>query len=357
MSQAMISLLRLKNAQRHINAVFEFVAGVNVIRGSTDAGKSTVLRSLRWVCFNKPAKLNILRRGTSRTEVEIVFDGHTVCRARTKSKNLYYLDGREKRGFGKNNVPDDIAKLLNMDDRLHLQRQSDPYFLLAVNSPTERAKELERFTDLSIITRSIQKGRKTVRGIEARGEGLRAYRRDRRREGKRLAAFFSQKDCIILVFSLSKELEEQRQRIAALKEKQSIMQRLSNDLSRAEPAAAIDTDALGREVTEYTREQGRCERLRELRRSLLELTRNRTHLKTVIDQLELDTLQHDITEYAQQEERLRLLRQMREHLVILSERCTELQREEKEASALIGKIKVCKTCGRPIDETTIRGNR
>jgi hypothetical protein len=78
--------------------------------------------------------------------------GHKVTRARGKGENTYKLDKREYKAFGRGQVPDDIASLLNLSD-VNFQRQHDsPYWFM--QSAGEVAKELNSIVNLDQIDRS-----------------------------------------------------------------------------------------------------------------------------------------------------------------------------------------------------------
>ena len=48
----MLSKITLKNIQAHEDLTLEFGQGLNVIHGSTDSGKTAVLRGLLWAALN-----------------------------------------------------------------------------------------------------------------------------------------------------------------------------------------------------------------------------------------------------------------------------------------------------------------
>ena len=50
----MIEKLQIKNFQSHKDSTLEFSPGVNVIVGSSDSGKSAIIRGLRWLAYGKP---------------------------------------------------------------------------------------------------------------------------------------------------------------------------------------------------------------------------------------------------------------------------------------------------------------
>jgi len=51
----MIKYLQIQNFQSHKDSLLEFDPGVNVIVGSSDSGKTAVIRALRWLVWNRPS--------------------------------------------------------------------------------------------------------------------------------------------------------------------------------------------------------------------------------------------------------------------------------------------------------------
>ena len=51
----MIQSLQINNFQSHKYSVMELHKGVNVIIGPSDSGKTTILRALRWLVWNRPS--------------------------------------------------------------------------------------------------------------------------------------------------------------------------------------------------------------------------------------------------------------------------------------------------------------
>ena len=49
----MIEAVEIINFQPHENTVLEFAPGVNVIKGQSRSGKSSIIRSLEWLFFIK----------------------------------------------------------------------------------------------------------------------------------------------------------------------------------------------------------------------------------------------------------------------------------------------------------------
>lgn len=123
---------------------------LTTIIGPSDAGKSACLRAFRWVAENK-AFDRIIRDGATQARVEVWIDGRSVVRQRSKSDNLYFLDGVEFRAFGVN-VPDEIAQLFRVGDQ-NFQGQHDTVFWLQ-DSAGEVSRKLNALVDLSVMDRA-----------------------------------------------------------------------------------------------------------------------------------------------------------------------------------------------------------
>jgi DNA repair protein SbcC/Rad50 len=154
----MLQSLTVRNFQTHKKHVVE-LDRVTTFVGRNDAGKSALLRALRWVCLNK-APTNAMRWGAKFMSVSLTIDGHTVKRKRTKSGNLYSLDGKQFRAFG-SEVPDEIRKLLNVSE-VNFQRQHDPLFWFS-NTPGEVSRQLNQIVDLAIIDEALGRAAATSR--------------------------------------------------------------------------------------------------------------------------------------------------------------------------------------------------
>jgi len=145
----MIKTLTVQNFQSHEDTQVEFHPGVNVFVGKTDQGKTVMMRAITWVAFNRPRGADFRSHWGGDTGVEIeVAEGDIVSRLRTKSKNLYYLNGEQLASFGAN-VPDEVQKVLLLGD-VNLQEQHDPPFMISDTS-TGVARRLNAVADLEDI--------------------------------------------------------------------------------------------------------------------------------------------------------------------------------------------------------------
>ena len=111
--------VELTNFQSHNHTEIEFDRGLNVILGNSDAGKTAILRAIKWALFNEPKGDYFIRQGERDVSVKVTFsNGVVVERSRTPSKNSYYLidaEGQEMRfeGFGLD-VPKEITDAIQM---------------------------------------------------------------------------------------------------------------------------------------------------------------------------------------------------------------------------------------------------
>lgn len=148
----MIKSTRIKNYQSHKDSKLEFAKGVNVIIGSSDSGKSTIVRAMNWDFHNKPSGDSFRSDWGGDTEVNIEFDNGNVSRKKTDKENLYILNKEEYKSF-KTDVPEEIKKIMNMDD-INIHFQMDPSFLLSSTSG-EVSRYLNQISNLDIIDISL----------------------------------------------------------------------------------------------------------------------------------------------------------------------------------------------------------
>lgn len=162
----MIQNLKIQNFQSHEDTEISFNKGVNVIVGSSDSGKSAIIRALRWVTTCNPRGDAIRSFWGGDTKVSITtHEGHVIERTRTNSINRYILRKNNDEelifdAFG-NNVPKEIEEILNLEEAINFQHQIDPPFLISetagsVASHFNRMASLEKI-DLGLKnTKSMQ---------------------------------------------------------------------------------------------------------------------------------------------------------------------------------------------------------
>lgn len=186
----MIEQLVVQNFQSHKDTTINFDKGVNVITGASDAGKSSILRSLLWVIKNRPTGNSIHNWESNKwTQVTIVTEEGAVIKERQSGKALYSLISPDSDTVNfeavKTDVPEEIQNLLNISD-INIQTQHQPYFLLSESSG-EIARKLNEFVGLDIIdslfknvngriTSTRQLITETTSDIETKEEHLKKYK-------------------------------------------------------------------------------------------------------------------------------------------------------------------------------------
>lgn len=161
----MLSSAKLTNIQAHESLRLEFGPGLNVIHGSTDSGKTAVLRGLLWALLNDGSGDKLLKNnnGAKNCEVDIVLDGHAIKRAWSKSANTFEMDGVGFSAF-RTAVPAAIAEVINMDS-INVQRRRDVPFMVYWKA-TDNADQFSQMLDIDEINRSITTINKDVRDAQ-----------------------------------------------------------------------------------------------------------------------------------------------------------------------------------------------
>src|SRR6056297_3113297 len=154
----------IKNFQSHKASELQFIPGVNVVIGPSDAGKSAIFRALNWVLTNWPLGNAFRSEWGGETRVELsTTDGEVVTRSKDKNTNKYVLGENVLKAFG-SDPPEAVQQALEMDE-INIQSQTDPPFLL-VSSPGEVAQMLNQaasIDDIDVVMAGLKKGHNEIR--------------------------------------------------------------------------------------------------------------------------------------------------------------------------------------------------
>jgi len=164
----MIQSLKIRNFQSHKKTDLQFVDGVNVIIGSSDSGKSTIIRALRWVVWNKPSGNAFRSTWGGETSVKIEMDSHHITRIKDKAEEYILSDSTDSlsfKAFGKEGVPVEISNTLNLSE-INLQAQHDSPFLISA-TPGEVATHFNKVARLDKIDQATANVNKWVRELTA----------------------------------------------------------------------------------------------------------------------------------------------------------------------------------------------
>lgn len=158
----MFKSLEIRNFQSHSKTVIDFSSGVNIFTGSSNSGKTAILRALNWIINNRPLGTSFIRRGQKKSEVVLFIGEKTkemgISRFKDSIDNCYSLATSDAVGdirletVGKD-VPQEIRDILNFSD-INTQEQLSPYFLV-LDTPGRIAIYLNSITHLDEIDKIV----------------------------------------------------------------------------------------------------------------------------------------------------------------------------------------------------------
>lgn len=119
-----IQEVTIEGYQSHTNSTFRLSPGLTVITGPSDAGKTAIIRALRWFAFNEPtgeAFLHTIRNpdgsvkeAVDQVKVSVTFDnGITITKTRRKGKTTY-THSAFPTAWEKAEIPPEIKETLGL---------------------------------------------------------------------------------------------------------------------------------------------------------------------------------------------------------------------------------------------------
>lgn len=181
----MIKRISIQNIQSHKDTTLELSPGINAIVGSSNNGKSAILRALYWVRYNRPLGTDNLlshwafdKKGNQIAPMVATVENENgvVTRQRTKSENQYIVNNEEL-NVVKTDVPSQVEDLLCLSDT-NIQRQQDAPFLLSLTSG-QVAQYFNKTVRLDVIDKVLSnaesKRRKTQQEINQTDELVKEF--------------------------------------------------------------------------------------------------------------------------------------------------------------------------------------
>ena len=161
----MLERIRLLNFQKHRDLKIRFDPRVTTIVGTSDAGKSSVLRALRWVTRNKPSGDAFVRDGEGQCSVSLWLDDQRITRIKGKGVNEIRVGGKKNglipetpcqigvfEAFG-SELPEPVERLCNLGE-VNFQQQHDSPFWFSL-SAGQVSKELNTVVNLDVMDRTL----------------------------------------------------------------------------------------------------------------------------------------------------------------------------------------------------------
>jgi DNA repair ATPase RecN len=171
-----IKSLKLINFQKHEDLQIDFVHGVNILYGQSDAGKSCIRRAIEWITQNENID-GIRKTGTKKTSVSIILDNNIeIERIRSQSINRYIIrkDSDEKTfdAVGRS-IPDEVKEVLTIypigidEEEIYLNSQPQiglPF--LFDKSPSFRMKLFNKLTGNDVLDKLFSEFNKDILRIK-----------------------------------------------------------------------------------------------------------------------------------------------------------------------------------------------
>ena len=162
----MIQEIQIQNFQSHKDTTLKLNPGVNIITGSSDCGKSVVIRALRWLVYNKPRGDAFRSTWGGKTSVQVKLDKDVTLIREKDKENRYEIINKGESSIFKalgTEIPQEVTSIVNMDE-INLQQQFDSPFLLS-RTPGEVALHFNRIAKLSQINTSTKQIQSWIKKI------------------------------------------------------------------------------------------------------------------------------------------------------------------------------------------------
>lgn len=140
--------IHIKNYQRLEDLELDLLPGINLISGSSNNGKSSVIRAVRDFIFNKISKDKI-RHG----EEEVVVEMDTAKATRNSKGTIYEVDGNVFEKVGRNILPE-IKEKFNIDEMVINNVSIRPNFWFQMDKPFLSDKTSGQKHDLLVGTKN-----------------------------------------------------------------------------------------------------------------------------------------------------------------------------------------------------------
>jgi exonuclease SbcC len=207
-----LTRVSIRNYQSLRRAELKLCPGVNVVVGSTDSGKSSLVRALRDWAHNAEGSDFVTRGAKGPAAVGVTLeDGARVAWAKGRKTNRYAVDGERLDKVGRGRVPGPVSERTGfrpaefgegVERRLQFQEQGEPAFLVG-DSPSDCARVLAGLSGASEIGEAV---RRAARDSQALARDSAAIARDVEEARAALARFDGLDERAAVVAGLSARL-------------------------------------------------------------------------------------------------------------------------------------------------------
>ncbi len=344
----MIREIQLQNFQAHSDTTLELVPGINIITGTNQAGKTSIIRGFEWVRTSRPLGSSMIRIGSEKAcSVRVVFaKNFGIERIRSKTRNEYKVAQERFKGVS-SRVPAAVTKAFAATD-LNVQMQFEPHYLI-MESPGKFARIINETIHLEAMGVVSDECRVRIRSARSELIGL----DDRIKVQMELLEQYKDLDqidertniCLKLV-ERYKNLDSVSKSLADLLKTTERQERIINDFPSEDAIKALEELVVesGRKREQALLLLKVVEEAEETEENVFRTIINEVKAKYKYGRIELVLKREEIEDVVNQ------LISTQSKL----DSCTQsFEFAEQSYRSMLEKLKACPTCKRPMDEDTI----
>ena len=147
----MLKHLSIQNFQSHKDTDIDFDPKLTVLVGSSNSGKTAIIRAIRWVLTNRPRGGSFIRNGADSTVVHL--DDVTREKGRKGGDGRYMIGGEELTALG-GEVPQQVKDLFAMTDTNIADQLSQHYLVL--DAPGQIARTVNEAVHLEQAEQAVK---------------------------------------------------------------------------------------------------------------------------------------------------------------------------------------------------------
>lgn len=161
-----ISKILIENFQIHSKTILNLDKGLNIFWGESDNGKSSIIRSLKWLICNKPLGEVFRQHKSKKTSVSVKKKGQLIRRRKSNKINEYKIDNESPHKALRSSVPEDITSALNLSE-INIQSQNEVHFLVH-ESPGKRSRILNEVAGFEVMDKAISQANSEMREVNGK---------------------------------------------------------------------------------------------------------------------------------------------------------------------------------------------
>ncbi|MDA7503489.1 AAA family ATPase [Planctomicrobium sp.] len=238
----MIKRIELKNFMSHEHTVIEPAAGLTVLIGPNNVGKSAIIAALQILCYNENSTY-VMRHGTKECSVTVETDDDHTIQWRRKKSPSYMIDGQKFDRLARKGVPEELHQSLRLSKveansgdafDIHFGSQKTPIFLLDQSGATA-ARFFASSSDAIKLVAMQKKHNDKVR--DARQKRIRLDK-----ESEQLNAELAALEPVVAIDKRVEVLEDDYQSIVQFNDQLASLQLVESSLTNSSNSVSVLTE-------------------------------------------------------------------------------------------------------------------